>query len=131
MLKFTVEGETIADVRKALLAAAGALAGAADSTKETAAEKPKPAAAKDKPKPAEEDEPAGLDYEKDVRPVIVKLVKDHGREHAAEVLSAFETDDGETVTKGQELQPRDWAAAVAAVKKLQKKLDKEKAEADD
>lgn len=77
-----------------------------------------------------DDEPAGLDYETEVRPLVVKLSKAHGRDAALEVLNAFESADGEPCTKGTEVQEADWPALVKKVNATQKRLDKAKAEAE-
>ncbi|CAB4198796.1 hypothetical protein UFOVP1324_23 [uncultured Caudovirales phage] len=78
---------------------------------------PKPKA-KPKAKPADDDDDGGLDYENDVRPILVGLSKDHGREHAAEVLAKFTNPStDEPCTKGQEVDPADYEKFVKALKR--------------
>lgn len=82
---------------------------------------PKPKA-KPKAKPAEDDE--GLDYETEVRPHVVGLSKDHGRDVAVEVLSDFENPaTGDAATKGQEVDPADYPRLLKAIKKKRAELD--------
>ena len=83
---------------------------------------PKPKA---KPKAAEPDDDA-LDYETDVRPAVVSLSKDHGRDAALEVLEKFTNPaTDEPCTKGQEVAPEDYPALLKAIKKARAKLDAE------
>lgn len=141
----TVSGETIAELKNSLSAALAALGASealakASPTKKAAApadddgpaepEQPKKAAAKKtEPPPAEDDDAAF--YAEHVRPLIVKLSKDHGRDAAVEVCGQFEDAAGNACTKGQEVQPDDYEALIKAVKKAQKRLDAEKAAAED
>lgn len=82
---------------------------------------PKPKA-KPKAKPAEDDD--GPDYETEVRPHIVGLNKDHGREVALEVLSDFANPaTDEPCTKGQEVDPADYPRLLKAIKKKRAELD--------
>lgn len=75
---------------------------------------------------------AGLDYETEVRPHIVKLSKDHGREAAAEILEQFKNPaTGKPCTKGQELDEADYDEALKLVLDEQKRLDKKAREAAD
>lgn len=156
MFTLTVTGDTLAEVAARLLAAADAIgdvgndapsasSGSASSgsaknaaggsqakkaSSQTEADKP-PGGGSAKKAASEDDgdDDDGLDYDKHVRPVAVKLSKTHGREAALDVLSAFDTADGETCANAKDLQPTDWAAAVKKLEARQKKLDKEKAAA--
>jgi hypothetical protein len=121
MFKIAVEAATLTDLAAKLLAAADALGGG---------NAPTTAATTTTTKPPKDDKPS-LDYDTDVRPLVVKLSKDHGRDVALGVLQAFQTEGGDDCTKGQEVQPKDWPALVKAVNAAQKKFDKEKAEAVD
>ena len=99
----------------------------------TASQEKKGSTQSDTSKPSESgsDDDGALDYDTDVRPLVVKLSKTHGREAALDVVSQFETPEGEPATKAQEVQEQDWPALIRKVKARHAKLDKEKAAAED
>jgi len=66
----------------------------------------------------EDDEPTGLDYATEVKPHVVKLSKDHGREVALEVLEKFTNPaTDEPCTKGAEVDPADYEKLMKAIKR--------------
>lgn len=88
---------------------------------EEPAPKPKP---KPKPAPAAEDGDEELDYEKDIRPKITGLSRDHGKECALEVLEQFENaSTGEPCTKGTEVSPEDWPRFLKKIAAMRKKME--------
>lgn len=150
MSKFaiTVAGETLAELKKNLADALGALGNdaqpagkpsaskasatdAADDTPAPKASSRKPSPEKAKPAPAEDEDSDTLDYDSDVRPLVVKLSKAHGREAALEVISEFEDESGEACTKAQEVVEADWPELVKKVKAAQRRLDRAKQDAED
>lgn len=125
MLEFESANELIAYLQSPAPSKAKATV---TTTDDDAPAKAKPKA---KPAPAETDDDAGLVYEDDVRPHVVKLSKVHGRDAALEVVSTFENADGDPCENAKDVQPADWAALVTKVKKAQVRLDKAKAAAED
>lgn len=132
MLKITVEGETLADLAANVVAlgaelnSLGAATGPAPKSraKPKAADEDEPAPKpKAKPKAAEPDDDA-LDYETDVRPAVVSLSKDHGRDTALEVLEKFTNPaTDEPCTKGQEVDPADYEKLLKAIKRKRAELE--------
>lgn len=112
MFKITVEGSTLDELAANLALAAVALTASPVNAAEALGVKPaaaKPAAAKPKPKTPT------LDYDTDVRPLVVKVSKDEGREKALEILGEFTNEStGEPCTKGQEVSESDWPALIEA-----------------
>lgn len=88
-------------------------------------EVPAKPAPKKKPAPPaddDEDEATGLDYLTEVKPLVVKLSKDHGRDVALEVLEKFENAKGEPCTKGAEVLPEDYEKLLKAIARKNKEL---------
>lgn len=130
MFSITIQGDTLLEMNQRLLAAAAMLAAMLGGTGEDksisgTATRTKPAAEEEEPaprkKPAAKDE---LDYEADVRPVVVQLSKDFGREAALEVLGKFTNEaTDEPCTKGQEVSEKDWAKLLKEIKKYRDAQD--------
>lgn len=82
---------------------------------------PKKPAAKKRPV---DDDDSGYDYQTDIRPHVVGLSKDHGREIALEVLEKFTNPvDGEPCTKGDQVDPEDYEKLLKAIKRKRAELD--------
>lgn len=74
------------------------------------------ASSRKKPSPPSDDG-EGPDYETDVRPKVVALSKDYGRDTALEVLAKFTNPaTDEPCTKGQEVDPADYPKLLKAIK---------------
>lgn len=103
---FEVEADSFDEARDTLIASLGNTAEPARATPAA-----KPAAAK----PAAKPKPPALDYEKDVRPLVVKVSKDLGRDKALEILGEYTNEStNEPCTKGQEVSESDWPALIEA-----------------
>jgi hypothetical protein len=126
MFEITVKGDTLADLGARLQAAADALS-ATPSAKPISGTGTRVAATTSTAEKPKEEEKA-LVYEDDVRPFVLKLSKDHGREAALEVTLQFEDADGKPCENAKHVQTADWAKLVAAVKGAQTRLDKAKKE---
>lgn len=132
MMRLTVEGASASELRKALLGAAAALGGEtaedaeptkrdADAAKKTDAKK-----ANGTRKPPEPEADDGPDYETEVRPKVVALSKDFGRDAAMEVLGRFTNPaTDEPCTKGAEVDPADYPKLLSDLKKERKRLEAE------
>jgi hypothetical protein len=153
--KITVEGETLAELGANLAIAAEALAatpgndapragkGSATSGSASSAfassraskgsspsdtdEGPRGGSAGKSKSPSKDDaDEDELDYERDVKPQIVALSKEFGRDVALEVLEQFtNAATDEPCTKGQEVSPEDWPKFLKAIKKARAKAEAE------
>jgi hypothetical protein len=135
-MKFTitVEGASLSDLAGGLREAADALAatqgkaqGAGSGTSRTSERASTQDDGADAPSrtgttatktasPSDDDEPE-IDYATDVKPLVVKVSKDLGRDAAMNILGKFKGEDGKPATKGQEVLPKDYAKLIAACEK--------------
>lgn len=88
-------------------------------------EKPAPKKKAPAKKPAaDDDDDSGYDYQKDIRPHVVGLSKDHGREVALEVLEKFTNPvDDEPCTKGDQVAPEDYDRLLKLIAKKRAQLE--------
>lgn len=84
---------------------AGAAGDAAEAEAETA---------RNKAEVDKQNEPANLDYNKDVKPVLLAAIKRVGKEKVAEAIKTFGVD------KADKVDPSDYAALVDAANALEK-----------
>lgn len=60
------------------------------------------------------EETSALNYDADVKPLVMRVGKEKNREGLMELFSGFKTADGKVVDHGSKLQPKDYGRFVEA-----------------